>query len=188
MHGTQIIMELHLGLAFSTSSIISLHHSKKRKHYGNIGDDEIHSNSVFVQQSSNNGGVIGWPPMKSWRKKLCHPKTGNRVDGMIGWPPVKICKKKLCYRKIGNGDGGRSKSKSTYVKVNMEGVAIARKVELNRHQSYQTLVHTLANMFDKYIEDVTLTYKDKEGAWLLAGDVSWGSFIKTVQRLRLLKK
>ncbi|XP_076924980.1 auxin-responsive protein IAA31-like [Bidens hawaiensis] len=173
-------MDLHLGLALSSSasscssrfdpnrnaeyiheSKISVHDSKKKRH--DDDDDEVQSNYAFVHQR-NDGGVIGWPPMKLCRKELCHQKMGT-----------------------GGGQKSKSKSKSTYVKVHMEGVGIARKVDLNLHQSYQTLVLTLANMFDKCFEDVKLTYQDKEGDWLLAGDVPWGLFINTVQHLKLLR-
>ncbi|KAM0031045.1 putative transcription regulator AUX/IAA family [Helianthus debilis subsp. tardiflorus] len=37
-------------------------------------------------------------------------------------------------------------------------------------------------------EDVKLTYQDKEGDWLLAGDVPWGLFVENVKRLKLVKK
>ncbi|GFS30818.1 indole-3-acetic acid inducible 5 [Actinidia rufa] len=67
-------------------------------------------------------------------------------------------------------------SKSTYVKVKMEGVAIARKVDVNLHHSYQSLRDTLDNMFGRGLKNVKaykLTYQDGEGDWLLAGDVPW---------------
>ncbi|KAI3801823.1 hypothetical protein L1987_29940 [Smallanthus sonchifolius] len=210
-------MELYLGLALSSSasscssqfdlncheSTIPVHRSNKRKHddddddhvpqtlpllvwnnfccnknqlneehdqdHDNDGDNdgEVESNSIFVRRR-NIGGVIGWPPVKLCRRKVCHRKIGSNGGGSD------------------DGDGGGSKS--MYVKVHMEGIGIARKVDLNMHQSYQTLVHTLANMFGKCYGDVKLTYQDKEGDWLLAGDVPWGSFINTIQRLKLLKK
>ncbi|PWA73615.1 PB1 domain, AUX/IAA protein [Artemisia annua] len=119
----------------------------------------------------------------SFIKGVCHRNDG----GVIGWPPVKLCRRKsLCHSKLSNKDGDNG-SKSMYVKVHMEGIGIARKVDVSLHNSYQTFVHTLANMFGKCYEDVILTYQDKEGDWLLAGDVPWGSFVKTVQRLKLLR-
>ncbi|KAM0008612.1 putative transcription factor interactor and regulator AUX-IAA family [Helianthus debilis subsp. tardiflorus] len=95
-------------------------------------------------------------------------RTKGEENGVVGWPPVKSSRKTLCHR-----GGG---SKSTYVKVQMEGNGIARKINLNLHHSCNTLVHTLAQMFGKCHEDVKLTYQDKEGDWLLAGDVPWGYF------------
>ncbi|PWA84518.1 PB1 domain, AUX/IAA protein [Artemisia annua] len=123
------------------------------------------------------------PHIMKCRSLYTHINDG----GVIGWPPVKLCRRKsLCRTKFSNEDGDNG-SKSMYVKVHMEGIGIARKVDISLHNSYQTCVHTLASMFGKCYEDVILTYQDKEGDWLLAGDVPWGSFVKTVQRLKLLR-
>ncbi|KAF5748177.1 hypothetical protein HS088_TW04G00127 [Tripterygium wilfordii] len=91
--------------------------------------------------------------------------------------------------------GDSSNSISMYVKVKMEGVAIVRKIDLMLYNSYQTLTNSLINMFSKCYkhekdEDdhvrYTLTYQDKQGDWLLAGDVPW-SFIKSVRRLQIIR-
>ncbi|KAI3754364.1 hypothetical protein L1987_54146 [Smallanthus sonchifolius] len=95
-------------------------------------------------------------------------KIGGEENEVVGWPPVKSIRKNLPRRSGGCG-GGRSKS--MFVKVQMEGDGIARKIDLNLHRN----------------EDVQLTYQDKEGDWLLAGDIPWGSFIDTAHRLKLLK-
>nr|XP_043630679.1 auxin-responsive protein IAA31-like [Erigeron canadensis] len=117
-----------------------------------------------------------------------HKSTGEEENSVVGWPPVKSSRKKFCHQKNVIGDDGHHRCvKAMYVKVQMEGDGIARKIDLNLHHSYQTLVHTLAQMFGKCNEDVKLTYQDKEGDWLLAGDIPWGSFIESVQRLKLLK-
>lgn len=108
-------------------------------------------------------------------------------DGVVGWPPIKSWRKKLCQQNNIYGGGG---SNSTFVKVKMEGVVIARKVDLSLHHSYQDLKDTLVDMFGKGQENVEaykLTYQDREGDWLLAGDVPWCSFIQSVQRLKLLR-
>ncbi|XP_071729548.1 auxin-induced protein 22D-like [Rutidosis leptorrhynchoides] len=111
---------------------------------------------------------------------IINHKNVGEGNKRFGWPPVKSSRKNLCYC---SGDG----SNSMYVKVHMEGDGIARKIDLNLHNSYFSLIHTLANMFKKCNKDVKLTYQDKEGDWLLAGDVPWGSFIESVQRLKLIK-
>lgn len=71
--------------------------------------------------------------------------NGSRRS-IVGWPPIKAS------RKLGYGGGSTQReemdeSKGGYVKVMMEGVAIGRKVDLTVHNSYQTLTHTLNNMF-----------------------------------------
>ncbi|XP_058206884.1 auxin-responsive protein IAA28-like [Rhododendron vialii] len=96
-------------------------------------------------------------------------------DEVVGWPPIKSWREKL----------------STFVKVKMEGVVIARKVDLSLHNSYQELKDTLVDMFrrsgEENVEAYNLTYQDREGDWLLAGDVPWSCFIQSVQRLKLLR-
>lgn len=76
---------------------------------------------------------MGWPPVNyHWRKKL-------RVDEVVG----------------NNNNNNHMVSvadhrhHSVYVKVKMEGVGIARKVDLSMHQSFHTLKQTLMDMFGK---------------------------------------
>ncbi|CAA3001069.1 auxin-responsive IAA29-like [Olea europaea subsp. europaea] len=111
-------------------------------------------------------GVVGWPPINSWRKKICHHYHHNSRRG---------CTTPTNYVTVKNGCGGGSRSNSMYVKVKMEGVGIARKVDLSRHHSYQTLIDTLMAMFaNEKVQGYKLAYQDKEGDWLLAGDMPWG--------------
>ncbi|OWM75476.1 hypothetical protein CDL15_Pgr021640 [Punica granatum] len=71
-----------------------------------------------------------------------------------------------------------------YVKVYMEGIPIGRKLDLLAHDGYYALITTLNYMFNTAIlwseEDGAqaegchvLTYEDKEGDWLMVGDVPW---------------
>ncbi|KAF7149163.1 hypothetical protein RHSIM_Rhsim03G0250500 [Rhododendron simsii] len=124
---------------------------------------------VIIHVYEEEDGVVGWPPIKSWRMKLCQK---NNVYGGCG----------------GGGGGG---SNPTLVKVKMEGVVITRKVDLSLHHSYQELKDTLVEMFvipgEENGEAYNLTYQDREGDWLLAGDVPWSCFIESVQRLKLLR-
>ncbi|CAI8610353.1 unnamed protein product [Vicia faba] len=107
-------------------------------------------------------------------------------EALVGWPPVYYRRKKLRYNE--NHVVSRN-----YVKVKMEGVGIARKVNLSTYNSFHTLNQTLMDMFGKCTsigsvdQKYELVYQDKEGDWLLAQDVSWRSFIECAQRLKLLK-
>lgn len=105
---------------------------------------------------------------------------------------------------------------SLFVKVTMDGVAIGRKVDLNAHQCYESLAETLEDMFDHPTTKVNaarsnmlmhhgsvgatrasklldgssgyvLTYEDKEGDWMLIGDVPWRMFLNSVKRLRIMR-
>lgn len=88
---------------------------------------------------------------------------------------------------------------SLFVKVNMEGIPIGRKLDLMSHDGYHTLVSTLSHMFKvpilcpdvnyKHISEKEhiLTYEDKDGDWMLVGDVPWEMFLSTVKKLRITK-
>ncbi|KAJ0090214.1 hypothetical protein Patl1_12474 [Pistacia atlantica] len=84
-------------------------------------------------------------------------------------------------------------SNSMFVKVKMEGVAIARKIDLKLYHCFYTLTNSLIAKFAKYGKcnkrgvRYTLTYQDKGGDWLLAGDVPWQTFMESVQRLEMVK-
>ncbi|THU47418.1 hypothetical protein C4D60_Mb09t15300 [Musa balbisiana] len=83
-----------------------------------------------------------------------------------------------------------------FVKVYMEGVPIGRKLDLYAHNSYSGLIQTLGRMFRTSIMypetarvpcDHVLTYEDKEGDWMMVGDVPWELFLITVKRLKIMR-
>ncbi|XP_010507944.1 PREDICTED: auxin-responsive protein IAA20-like [Camelina sativa] len=85
---------------------------------------------------------------------------------------------------------------SFYVKVNMEGVPIGRKIDLMSLNGYHDLIRTLDFMFNASIlwaeeeemcsdKSHVLTYADKEGDWMMVGDVPWEMFLSTVRRLKI---
>lgn len=107
---------------------------------------------------------MGWPPVNYWRKKLRvdHDEVAGKNDHVV-WVD-------RCH------SHGSNSSKSLYVKVKMEGVGIARKVDLGMHQSFEMLMETLMDMFGtghRESNSYELAYQDKEGDWLLAQDVPW---------------
>lgn len=61
--------------------------------------------------------------------------------------------KEASKKKINNGNKSTNtgavneKGHLGYVKVNMDGIAIGRKVDLNAHSCYETLAQTLEDMF-----------------------------------------
>ncbi|KAK3436846.1 auxin-responsive protein IAA2 [Eucalyptus grandis] len=79
---------------------------------------------------------------------------------------------------------------STYLKVTMEGVGIGRKIDLSLHRSLHSLMYTLINMFGlcyEESENLKLAYQDRDGDWVLAENVTWRSFVRSAQRLKLLR-
>lgn len=82
----------------------------------------------------------------------------------------------------------------------MEGIPIGRKLDLLAHESYYDLIKTLEQMFnaniiwaeaevdaDHYEKYHVLTYEDKEGDWMMVGDVPWEMFLSAVRRLKITK-
>ncbi|KAL7602133.1 hypothetical protein Lser_V15G21908 [Lactuca serriola] len=147
-------------------------------------EDEPNKNSVnedYQQDLDGEGeGLTGWPPLNSWRRRLIEGVGFNgRVDDEEEGDNIHVMTNNY--------------NESLFVKVKMDGVGIARKIDLNAFHSYQMLTNTLLDMFDKYVEihedgaSYTLVYQHKDGHWLLARDFPWEMFIASVQRIRLAR-
>lgn len=95
---------------------------------------------TFISNNRNEveeNHVVGWPPIKSWMKKQLHQQQQQQQHHQGG---------RVKNDGVAERSGGRN---SLYVKVKMEGVAIARKIDLRLFHSYQALTNTLISMFDK---------------------------------------
>ncbi|XP_071691972.1 auxin-induced protein AUX22-like isoform X3 [Rutidosis leptorrhynchoides] len=78
----------------------------------------------------------------------------------VGWPPV------CSYRK-------RTITK-LYVKVSMDGAPFLRKIDINSFRGYSDFVMALENLFGLGdTSEYTPIYEDKDGDWMLVGDVPW---------------
>ncbi|XP_021613169.1 auxin-responsive protein IAA9 isoform X2 [Manihot esculenta] len=157
-----------------------------------------HDNRPNHSASTNNNSsapatkaqVVGWPPIRSFRKNSLATTSKNteEVDGKAG-------------------------SGALFVKVSMEGAPYLRKVDLRNYSAYQELSSALEKMFSCFTigqygshgaleremlsesklkdllhgSEYVLTYEDKDGDWMLVGDVPWEMFIDTCKRLRIMK-
>ncbi|XP_023547769.1 auxin-induced protein 22D-like [Cucurbita pepo subsp. pepo] len=121
------------------------------------------------QSPPSKAQVVGWPPVRSNRRN-CLAGKKNEVESCGG----------------------------VYVKVSMDGAPYLRKLDLTIYKSYTELVKALENMFKfnlgGYSEkegfngsDYAATYEDKDGDWMLVGDVPWEMFISSCKRLRIMK-
>lgn len=134
--------------------------------------------------------VVGWPPVRSFRKNSLATASKNtgEVQGKAG-------------------PGG------LFVKVSMDGAPYLRKVDLKAYTTYQELSSALEKMFSCFTigqcapnvtsggemlseiklkdlvhgSEYALTYEDKDGDWMLVGDVPWEMFIGTCRRMRIMK-
>ncbi|KAF8392287.1 hypothetical protein HHK36_022629 [Tetracentron sinense] len=112
---------------------------------------------------------------------------------VVGWPPIRS------YRK--NSFQTRKKDEETtgiYVKVSMDGAPYLRKIDIKVYKGYPELLKALEEMFKftigKYSEregyngsEYEPTYEDKDGDWMLVGDVPWDMFMSSCKRMRIMK-
>ncbi|CAN7014917.1 unnamed protein product [Brassica rapa subsp. trilocularis] len=182
--------ELELGLTLSLG----------RERRVSYADDSSSSSSSLSSRASvtagikrtadsmaaTSGQVVGWPPIRSYRMN----SMVNQAKTLAMEDPIK------------NRTDATTKMRM-FVKVTMDGIPIGRKIDLNAHRCYESLSNTLEDMFlkpktDGHLEaglkilpdgssGLVLTYEDKEGDWMLVGDVPWGMFIGSVKRLRIMK-
>ncbi|KAG6396595.1 hypothetical protein SASPL_142748 [Salvia splendens] len=92
-------------------------------------------------------------------------------------------------------EGIESKQRWSYVKVNMDGVVVGRKVCLLHNMDYLSLALQLEDMFGKQSmsglrlfqsdSPFSLFYKDENEQWRKVGDVPWKEFVEGVKRLRI---
>lgn len=97
--------------------------------------------------------VVGWPPIRTHRinslvnqaktQRAEEEKTTNEKE-----KPKDALKKKINnFSKTSTPTPVQEKGHLGFVKVNMDGIAIGRKVDLNAHSCYETLAQTLEDMF-----------------------------------------
>ncbi|KAG9450532.1 hypothetical protein H6P81_010497 [Aristolochia fimbriata] len=94
--------------------------------------------------------------------------------------------------------GAQSKERWSYVKVNMDGVVVGRKVCLVNHSNYCSLARELEDMFGRYSKPklqlfgeasaFSLVYEDRNGIWKSVGDSPWKDFVDGARRLRISPK
>jgi len=115
---------------------------------------------------------------------------------VVGWPPVRSFRKNIVNVHNQRNEGGGA---AAFVKVSMDGAPYLRKVDIRLYKSYQELSEALAKMFSSFTiqkcgsqgskdfinetklidllngSDYVPTYEDKDGDWMLVGDVPWES-------------
>jgi auxin-responsive protein IAA len=133
---------------------------------------------------------------------------------VVGWPPVRSSRKNIMavQKSSPEQEGDKATSSSAaFVKVSMDGAPYLRKVDLKLYKSYQDLSDALAKMFSSFTighcgsqgmkdfmnesklidllngSEYVPTYEDKDGDWMLVGDVPWEMFVDSCKRLRIMK-
>lgn len=145
-----------------------LHRSSKRAISDANGSQSSEIKSVAKDQNpAAKAQIVGWPPIRSYRKNSYQTmKMEAETTGM-------------------------------YVKVSMDGAPYLRKIDLEVYKGYKELREALEDMFkcfslgelsrmdERY--QYAITYEDKDGDWMLVGDVPWEMFISSCKRMRIMK-
>ncbi|GMH20866.1 hypothetical protein Nepgr_022708 [Nepenthes gracilis] len=119
-------------------------------------------------------------------------RTPPAKSQIVGWPPLRSYRKNNLPKKSTDDGGG------LYVKVSMDGAPYLRKIDLRVYKSYPQLLVALETLFKvtvaQYSEmdgfngsDYAPTYVDKDGDWMLLGDVPWKMFVSSCKRLRIMR-
>ncbi|PIN13694.1 hypothetical protein CDL12_13691 [Handroanthus impetiginosus] len=156
------------------------------------------------------------PPVKPVEEKKIESGNNTPANKaqVVGWPPIRSFRKNtLATNSPKNSDvTAKSGSRCLYVKVSMDGAPYLRKIDLKTYRSYMELSSALEKMFscftigqygegfagkerlsESHIMDLlhgseyVLTYEDKDGDWMLVGDVPWEMFTDSCKRLRIMK-
>jgi len=134
---------------------------------------------------------------------------------VVGWPPIRSFRKNTMTSNLAkNSDAeGKTGFGCLYVKVSMDGAPYLRKVDLKIYNNYMEISSALEKMFgcftigqcsshglpgrdglnESHLKDLlhgseyVLTYEDKDGDWMLVGDVPWEMFTNSCRRLRIMK-
>ncbi|GMI81417.1 hypothetical protein HRI_001811000 [Hibiscus trionum] len=161
---------------------------------------------------------------------LANSTSNKRIaySPVVGWPPIRSFRKNLATNSLSKPASGSSNDKEDkgvkpenpktqlFVKINMEGIPIGRKVNLSAYNSYEELSLAIDELFSGLLAaqrdppatenestikelakadacslagsgEYTLIYEDDEGDRVLVGDVPWHMFISTAKRLHVLK-
>ncbi|KAI3912942.1 hypothetical protein MKW98_019295 [Papaver atlanticum] len=162
------------------SSLVS-ENIKDKTNLTNCSNDDHHA-----KPSAPKAQVVGWPPVRSYRKNVLSVHKSNTEE-------------------VGNNNN------VAFVKVSMDGAPYLRKVDLKLYKSYQELSQALGKMFSSFTigncepqgmkdfmnesklmdllngSEYVPTYEDKDGDWMLVGDVPWRMFVDSCKRLRIMK-
>ncbi|TVT97510.1 hypothetical protein EJB05_57233, partial [Eragrostis curvula] len=127
----------------------------------------------------------------------------------VGWPPVRSFRKNILS--VQSTQKGAGAGVAALVKVSMDGAPYLRKVGLRMYGSYHDLSKALEKMFSSFTiagscgsqgmkdmnetkladllsgSEYVPTYEDKDGDWMLVGDVPWEMFVESCKRLRIMK-
>ncbi|KAJ8758534.1 hypothetical protein K2173_000255 [Erythroxylum novogranatense] len=169
--------------------------------------------SVYYQGREGDGTIDLGLSLRTLQPEACHPSrhlvTLEGYGALMEWPQTSNLNPSVKHSNGGyqiltsqecdeETEGVQSKERWAYVKVNMDGVIVGRKICMLDHSGYSSLALQLEDMFGRQSasglrlfqaeSEFCLLYKDKDESWRTAGDVPWKEFVERVKRLRIGRK
>ncbi|VAI27427.1 unnamed protein product [Triticum turgidum subsp. durum] len=162
-------------------------------------EDRADAGGGKMKRSPSQSSVVTTAALPDPAEKPRAPKAQ-----VVGWPPVRSFRKNILAEKSSPA------AAAAFVKVSMDGAPYLRKVDLNMYKTYQDLSKALEKMFSSFTigncgtpgmngmnesklmdllngSEYVPTYEDKDGDWMLVGDVPWEMFVESCKRLRIMK-
>ncbi|KAL3828007.1 hypothetical protein ACJIZ3_016809 [Penstemon smallii] len=154
---------------------------------GTDNESEPQTSSPCVQNNNKRSSS----EMDTEKQESVAPPPKTQV---VGWPPVRSYRKNVLQQQ----NNPESDGSGMFVKVSMDGAPYLRKIDLKFYNNYFDLLKALENMFKCNIgvyseregyngSEFVPTYEDKDGDWMLVGDVPWDMFTTSCKRLRIMK-
>ncbi|KAL6839428.1 hypothetical protein ACP4OV_030698 [Aristida adscensionis] len=160
--------------------------------------------TLALPGSSNPAAAAADPAADRKRAHADQDKPPSPKARAVGWPPVRAYRRNALRDEAAAGGAG-----CKLVKVAVDGAPYLRKVDLAAHDGYAALLRALHGMFasclavrgaggedgaagSKLVDAATgaeyvPTYEDKDGDWMLVGDVPFKMFVESCKRIRLMK-
>lgn len=181
------------GYSETVDLMLNLQQNDQSSSSNDLSDKKLHnsvkSNKDVIKPPAK-AQVVGWPPVRNYRKNVMAQKSTNEESEKVV---------------------AANTSGAAFVKVSMDGAPYLRKVDLKLYKSYQQLSDALAKMFSSFTmgeygsqgmidfmnesklmnllnsSEYVPSYEDKDGDWMLVGDVPWEMFVDSCKRLRIMK-
>lgn len=151
---------------------------------------------IFFFKNSLRAQVVGWPPVRSYRKNALQPQNGSEMFvkvSMDGAPYLRKVDLKLYSNYLDLLKALEAMFKCT----------IGNNYESPSHLKARTIPVVVCCAKEKVVNffcsgvyseregyngsEFAPTYEDKDGDWMLVGDVPWDMFVTSCKRLRIMK-
>ncbi|CAI8614257.1 unnamed protein product [Vicia faba] len=170
-----------------------INHEDTELRLGLPGNNDEHSCNIGSIVRSNKRSFS--PETSVEESSICNASSPSTTCGVqqpskvqvVGWPPIRSFRKNSLQQKKDEEGSGM------YVKVSMAGAPYLRKIDLKLYKNYSELLIALENLFNctfgkNHSGEHAPTYEDKDGDWMLVGDVPWNMFVSSCKRLKIVKR